>query len=62
MHTEEGEEAATAAPETGEPAYAESPQPAGSDSDTFAERPELFVGAAFVGGFALAQIVKRIGR
>jgi hypothetical protein len=34
----------------------------GSDGDSFAERPELFVGAAFVGGFALAQILKRIGR
>ena len=26
------------------------------------DRPELLVGAAFVGGFALAQIVKRFGR
>jgi hypothetical protein len=33
-----------------------------SDADPFAERPELFVGAAFVGGFALAQILKRIGK
>lgn len=30
-----------------------------SNSD---QRPELMVGAAFVGGFVLAQIVKRFGR
>ena len=27
--------------------------------DVFAERPELFVGGAFVGGFALAMLLKR---
>jgi hypothetical protein len=27
----------------------------------FAERPELFVGGAFVGGFALAMLLKRLG-
>ena len=27
----------------------------------FEEHPELLVGAAFVGGFALAQILKRLG-
>ena len=37
------------------------PSPASSDDDPFAERPEVFVGAAFVGGFALAQILKRLG-
>ena len=35
--------------------------PASADDDPFAERPELLVGAAFVGGFALAQIMKRLG-
>lgn len=30
--------------------------------DEYAERPELFVGAAFVGGFALAKILKLLGR
>jgi hypothetical protein len=30
--------------------------------DGFAERPELFVGAAFVGGLVLAQILKRLRR
>jgi hypothetical protein len=32
------------------------------NGDPFAERPELFVGAAFVGGLVLAQLLKRIGR
>jgi hypothetical protein len=32
------------------------------DSDAFDERPEAFVGAAFVGGFALAWILKRVAR
>ena len=30
-------------------------------ADPFAERPELFVGGAFVGGFALAMLLKRLG-
>lgn len=29
--------------------------------DPFAERPELFVGGAFVGGLALAMLLKRLG-
>ena len=32
------------------------------DDSPFEEHPELLVGAAFVGGFALAQILKRIGQ
>jgi len=46
-------------PGIGEPADREA---AASDADPFAQRPELFVGAAFVGGFALAQILKRISK
>jgi len=34
---------------------------AGGD-DTFAERPELFVGAAFAGGLVVAQVLKRLRR
>ena len=52
-------------PPSGTPAVEAEPIDAasdGSNGDAFAERPELFVGAAFVGGFALAQILKRIGR
>jgi hypothetical protein len=30
--------------------------------DPFAERPELLLGAAFVGGLLLAGLVRRIGR
>jgi hypothetical protein len=32
-----------------------------ASDDVFAERPELFVGGAFVGGFALAMLLKRLG-
>lgn len=32
------------------------------DRDPFAERPEYYVGAAFVGGLLAAQILKRFGR
>jgi hypothetical protein len=32
------------------------------ERDAFDERPEAFVGAAFVGGFALAMILKRVAR
>jgi hypothetical protein len=35
---------------------------AASGNDVFAERPELFVGAAFAGGIVLAQILKRVRR
>ena len=52
-------------PPSGTPVIEQEQQEAPTNSgggDTFAERPELFVGAAFVGGFALAQVLKRIGR
>lgn len=32
------------------------------DNDPFAERPELYVGAAFAGGLILAKFLKRFGR
>lgn len=32
------------------------------EPDLFSERPEAFVGAAFVGGLLLARIVRRMGR
>jgi hypothetical protein len=44
----------------------ETPTP-GTDSqapaftDTLDEHPEILVGAAFVGGFVLAQILKKVG-
>jgi hypothetical protein len=40
----------------------ETPLTVESESDAFAERPEMFVGAAFAGGFALAMILRRFGR
>jgi hypothetical protein len=45
---------------TGGRPMGESPLQADSaDADPFAEHPEAFVGAAFVGGLALALILKR---
>ena len=53
-----GEQATREFPSVGAP----SPSPAGQDKDAFAQRPELFVGAAFAGGLVLAQILIRVGR
>jgi hypothetical protein len=39
----------------------ESPGAVAAASDAFEERPEIFVGAAFVGGFVVAQILKKVG-
>ena len=48
------------APDTG----GESPLSAASQGEDspLEEHPEVLVGAAFVGGFALAQILKRLGK
>ena len=35
--------------------------PAQDENDTFAERPEVFVGAAFAGGLALAVTLRWLG-
>jgi hypothetical protein len=48
---------------TGSRPVGESPAASVSgESDAFDERPEAFVGAAFIGGFALAMILKRVVR
>ena len=47
---------------TGSRPLGESPLSVSSESDAFAERPEAFVGAAFVGGLVLAQILRRFAR
>ena len=47
---------------TGERPLGESPASVTGDSDAYDERPEAFVGAAFVGGLALALILKRVTR
>jgi hypothetical protein len=44
-----------------EPSSGESPLSVAAASDLYEDHPELFVGAAFVGGFAIAQILKRLG-
>ncbi len=31
-------------------------------SDAFSDKPQLFVGGAFAGGFVLAQVLKRLSR
>ena len=50
----------SARPSTSPSSSGESPLQADSaDADPFAERPEAFVGAAFVGGLALALLLKR---
>ena len=59
---EEPAEAAEAPPNqgaTGDRPLGESPLSVGTESDPFAERPELFVGAAFAGGLVLAVILRR---
>ena len=38
----------------------ESPLAAETPSDPFAERPEVFVGAAFAGGVALALLIRKM--
>jgi hypothetical protein len=40
---------------------AQSPLDAAFEHDAIAEHPEILVGAAFLGGFVLAQILKRFG-
>jgi hypothetical protein len=49
------------APDDFQPAGGESPLSVTAATDLYEDRPELFVGAAFVGGFAIAQILKRLG-
>ena len=36
--------------------------PAAPEQDAFAERPEVFVGAAFAGGLAIAGLLRWLGR
>jgi hypothetical protein len=35
-------------------------EPTPADNDAFAQHPELFVGAALLGGIVLAQVLKRL--
>jgi len=47
---------------TGMRPLGETPLSVESESDSFAERPEVFVGAAFAGGLALALVLRRFAR
>jgi hypothetical protein len=51
------------APQTDEPQTdaTDADSPAVAVADTLDERPEILVGAAFLGGFVLAQILKKVG-
>jgi hypothetical protein len=39
-----------------------SAQAAATDDDAFAERPEVYVGAAFAGGLVLAGVLRWLGK
>ena len=56
------QETPAAEPAPSMPPPGESPLSVGSEDDPFAERPEAYVGAAFVGGLALALIMRRFAR
>lgn len=47
--------------ERGSAAYTESPLSVDTLGGAYEDRPELFVGAAFVGGFVVALILKKVG-
>ena len=47
--------------EQGSAPYTESPLSVDKVGGAYEEHPELFVGAAFVGGFVVAQILKKVG-
>ena len=51
-------------PGAGGPGSGESPADAhaAAEHDAFAERPEVFVGAAFAGGLAVAGLLRWLGR
>ena len=51
-----------AAYEPGATARGESPLTVETEHDAFAERPELYVGAAFAGGLAVALILRLLSR
>ena len=47
---------------TGERPYGETHLTVATETDSFSEHPEAFVGAAFAGGFALALLLKRVAK
>jgi hypothetical protein len=57
-----GEQSTREFPPVGEPGLTPAGVQDAGENDAFAQRPELFVGAAFAGGLVLAQILKRVRR
>jgi hypothetical protein len=57
-----GDQATREFPSVGAGGVSPADAPPASGGDVFAQRPELFVGAAFVGGVVIAQLLKRVGR
>ncbi len=57
-----GEQATREFPPVGATGPSPAAAQAAGENDAFAQRPELFVGAAFAGGLVLAQILKRVRR
>jgi hypothetical protein len=47
--------------ERGSAAYTESPLSVETLGGAYEDRPELFVGAAFLGGFLVAKVLKKVG-
>ena len=54
-------EASESSTESAAPWAAPDPAPAETEGDTFAERPEVFVGAAFAGGLGVALVLRWLG-
>jgi hypothetical protein len=62
MEASQGSTGEAASP-TGAPWQGQSPAAAqaAAESDAFAERPEVYVGAAFAGGLVLAGVLRWLG-
>ena len=54
-------EASESSTESAAPWAGPNPSPPETESDTFAERPEVFVGAAFAGGLGVALVLRWLG-
>jgi hypothetical protein len=52
--------AAAPQPHTGGTSPAAADRKAGEDSDPFRQKPELYIGGAFVGAFVLAKLLKKL--
>jgi hypothetical protein len=64
MEASQGSTGASAA-ESGAPSSGQGQSPAdaqaAAETDTFAERPEVYVGAAFAGGLVVAGVLRWLG-